>query len=222
MGRTLCAENIIKSGVYYYVRRVPKDVQKHYARDRVVICLKTKSLYAATRASRSVNAKLEDFWLSLRLQQISVPAHHLLQYQYSPTSSISEICGITMSYAMKQYFKLKGHGRGSLFFSHVRRAIKYAIDLLGDKDISLYSTAEASRLRDWMMERDMSTTTVKRNFADIKSVLNLSIHEHGLDIKNPFANMYLPTDQSQTRRPPFNIKINISITIHMFLSLINI
>ena len=56
-----------KSGVYYYVRRVPKDVQKHYARDRVVICLKTKSLYAATRASRSVNAKLEDFWLSLRL-----------------------------------------------------------------------------------------------------------------------------------------------------------
>ena len=126
-----------KSGVYYYVRRVPKDVQKHYARDRVVICLKTKSLYAATRASRSVNAKLEDFWLSLRLQQISVPAHHLLQYQYSPTSSISEICGITMSYAMELYFKLKGRGRGSLFFSHVRRAIKYAIDLLGDK-ASLY------------------------------------------------------------------------------------
>ena len=134
-----------KSGVYYYVRRVPKDVQKHYARDRVVICLKTKSLYSTTRASRSVNAKLEDFWLSLRLQQISVPAHHLLQYQYSPISSISEICGITMSYAMELYFKLKGHGRGSLFFSHVRRAFKYAIDLLSDKDISLYSTTEASR-----------------------------------------------------------------------------
>ena len=54
------------------------------------------------------------------------------------------------------------------------------------------------------MERDMSKTTVKRNFADIKSVLNLSIHEHGLDIKNPFANVYLPTDQSQTKRPPLS------------------
>ncbi len=113
---------------------------------------------------------------------------------------------------MELYFKLKGHGRGSLFFSHVRRAIKHTIDLLGDKDISLYSTAVASRSRDWMMERDMSTSTVKGNFADIKSVMNLSIHEHGLDIKNPFANVYLPTDQSQTKRPPFNSKINIPIS----------
>jgi len=45
----------------YYVRRVPKVVQKHYTRDRVVICLKTKTSYGASHASQSVNTKLEDF-----------------------------------------------------------------------------------------------------------------------------------------------------------------
>ena len=130
------------------------DVEKYYAQNRIVIFLKTKSSYATTCASQSVNAKLEDFLLSLKLQRISVPAHHLRQYQYTPFSNILEIIDITMSYVMEQYFKLKGYGRDYLFFfSRVRRAIKHAIGLLSDKDISPYSTDEASRLRAGMMER---------------------------------------------------------------------
>ncbi|MGB0756617.1 MAG: DUF6538 domain-containing protein, partial [Candidatus Puniceispirillaceae bacterium] len=53
-----------KSGTYYFVRRVPKDIQEHYTSSRVVICLKTKRRDSALKASRSIAQRLEDYWLS--------------------------------------------------------------------------------------------------------------------------------------------------------------
>ena len=32
-----------KGGVFYFTRHVPNDLQCHYARPRIVICLKTRS-----------------------------------------------------------------------------------------------------------------------------------------------------------------------------------
>ena len=54
-----------KGGVYYFTRHVPNDLQKHYETPRIVICLKTRSKNAALKASRSIAAKLDDFWLQL-------------------------------------------------------------------------------------------------------------------------------------------------------------
>ena len=67
-----------KRGVFYFVRHVPNDVQKHYERPRIVICLKTNSKTAALKASRSIASKLDDFWLQIRLADMDVPASHLL------------------------------------------------------------------------------------------------------------------------------------------------
>ena len=67
-----------KSGTYYFVRRVPKDIQEHYTSSRVVICLKTKRRDSAVKASRSIAQRLED-WLSLRLSKLDIPALHLLR-----------------------------------------------------------------------------------------------------------------------------------------------
>ena len=49
-----------KRGVYYFRRKVPNDVQQHYERSQIVICLKTKSKSAAIKASRSIVSKLDD------------------------------------------------------------------------------------------------------------------------------------------------------------------
>ena len=38
-----------KRGVYYFSKQVPCDVRQHYKRDRIVICLKTKSVSRAKR-----------------------------------------------------------------------------------------------------------------------------------------------------------------------------
>ncbi|MGY8851394.1 MAG: DUF6538 domain-containing protein [Pseudomonadales bacterium] len=40
--------------------------------------LRTKSHSNAKTASRSLSARLEDYWLGLRLQRADVPAAHLL------------------------------------------------------------------------------------------------------------------------------------------------
>ena len=68
--RNKCEANhvLYRDGVYYYVRRVPYDLTSHYDVKRLCFSLKTKSASAAVRASKSINQRLEDYWLGLRLQ----------------------------------------------------------------------------------------------------------------------------------------------------------
>ena len=68
-----------RDGVFYYVRRVPHDVKQHYASSRISFSLRTKSHQSALRAARSVTQRLEDYWLGLRLQQMDIPAIHLMK-----------------------------------------------------------------------------------------------------------------------------------------------
>ena len=68
-----------RNEIYYYVRRVPLDVSQHYASSRISFSLRTKSLNAALRTAHSVSQRLEDYWLGLRLQQMDIPAIHLVQ-----------------------------------------------------------------------------------------------------------------------------------------------
>ena len=66
-----------KRDVFYFTKRVPKDIRSHYTRDRIIICLKTKSDASASRACKSLIQKLEDYWLSLKWLPIIIP--NLLQ-----------------------------------------------------------------------------------------------------------------------------------------------
>ena len=90
-----------KSGTYYFVRRVPKDIQEYYKSSRVVICLKTKRRDSAVKASRSIAQRLEDYWLSLRLSKLDMPALHLLRDK-PPSASTS----MTLSDALELYLRL--------------------------------------------------------------------------------------------------------------------
>ena len=79
-----------KDGTYYFSRHVPNDVRHHYACDRIVICLKTSSEYAANNASKSISGKLDDYWMKLRLSEMTVPAAHLLVNGRSSESFLSQ------------------------------------------------------------------------------------------------------------------------------------
>ena len=68
-----------RDGVFYYIRRVPHDVRQHYASSRISFSLRTKSQRCALRAAGSVTQRLEDYWLGLRLQQMDIPAIHLVK-----------------------------------------------------------------------------------------------------------------------------------------------
>ena len=89
---------------------MPNDLQRHYEKPRIVMCLKTRSKNAALNASKSLASKLDDFWLKIRISELEVQASHLLikgQPKETFTSYASKL-----SDALKKYCRLKGAGRG--------------------------------------------------------------------------------------------------------------
>ena len=189
----------LKGGVFYFSRHVPNDVQKHYERPRIVICLKTSSKPAALKASRSIASKLDDFWLQMRLADIDVPAANLL-VKGQPKESFTSYAS-SLSDALATYCSLKGTDRTALFFTSAKRNIGYVLDHLGDRPIDTYSSADAASFRDWLIARGLTMSSIARIFGTIRAVLNLTIQEHGLDCRNAFANIYLPKKAESKRKP---------------------
>ena len=184
-----------RDGNYYFVRRVPDDVKSYYSSDRISMSLRTKSNGVAVRASKSICQRLDDYWLGLRLQKMDIPSIHLV-------SSNEELDDDTpdVSDALDLYLKLKGEGKDKTFIRTANRNIEYIIKVLGNKPIKSYTSKEASKFRDWLIEHRMSLSTVKRVFSSVRAIINLSIQEHGLNINNPFSKTYMPEiDDKQYR-----------------------
>ncbi len=179
----------LKGNTYYFNRHVPRDVRSYYKSNRVIICLKTKRRFEALRAAKSIAQRLEDYWLSLRMSNIDVPGLHLIRNNIQATNNSS--C-MKLSEALEVYLKLKGINKDKTFHIGAKRNIKYVIDLLGDRALDSYSSSEASSFRDYLLKKGLTVSSVKRNFSTIKSIINLTIQEHGLDINNPFAKTYMP------------------------------
>ncbi len=97
---------------YYFVRRVPKDVQEYYKSSRIAICLKTSRKDRAVRAGMSIAQRLEDYWLSLRLSKFDIPALHLLRDEPLSASTSSSM---TLSEALELYLRLKESNKDKIF-----------------------------------------------------------------------------------------------------------
>ena len=189
----------IKRDVYYFSRVIPSDLKHHYSKPRIIQSLKTKSAHRATVASKMLSAKLDDYWLGLRLKQIDVPASHLL---VSGATVNLESNLPTIDEALETYLRIKGRGKSDLFFSHTRRSIKYLTDCLGSRSLDQYTSADAAQLRDWFVLRGLAIASIKRNFGSIKAVVNFVILEQGLTCSNPFNGVYLHSDNSSKKRKP--------------------
>jgi len=201
--RNKCEANhvLYRDGVYYYVRRVPHDLTSHYDVKRLCFSLKTKSASAAVRATKSINQRLEDYWLGLRLQNMDIPA---IQVVKSSDSSVDD--GLLLSEACELYLRLKGVGKDKVFIRTANRNTQYVTKLLGDRPISSYTSNEAAHFRDWCIEQGMGIKTVKRVFSSIRAIINLAIAEEGLDCSNAFARTYFPDDDNAQSRQPISIQ----------------
>jgi integrase len=188
-----------KRSVFYFSKRVPCDVKSYYKSDRIVICLRTKSNASAIRASKSLYQKLDDYWTSIRLTKMEVPAQHLLVSK-PPVNSNSN--APILSQALSTYLKLKGVDKDKTFIRGANRNIKYVIELLGDLPIDNYNTKDASAFRDWLIEKGLLISSVKRVFSSIRSIINLSISEEGINCINAFSKTYMPEKENlETRKP---------------------
>ncbi len=184
-----------RDGIYYYIRRVPNDVRQHYASPRISFSLKTKSQHCAVRAASSVSQRLEDYWLGLRLQQMSIPAIHLVK-----TDDVEDTSPL-MADAVEMYLSIKGKDDRT-FIRTAKRNGEYVSKVLGNRPITSYSSSEAAQLRDWCFKQGMNINTVKRVLASVRSVINLTMREHGIEGSNAFSGTFMPDRGDASTRQP--------------------
>lgn len=186
-----------KGGVYYFTRHVPNDLQRHYEKPRVVMCLKTRSRNSALKASHSLASKLDDFWLQMRIAEMDVPASNLL-IRNKPKEAFTS-CAPKLSDALEKYCRLKGTDRAEQFFKAAKRNVGYAMQHLGDRPLDVYYSSDAASFRDWLVKKQLSSSSIKRIFSTIRAVFTLTIQEEGLKCSNAFANTFLPSDERPKR-----------------------
>ena len=188
-----CVANhvLLRNETYYFLKRVPTDLKDYYSVKRLCFSLKTKSYSSALRITKSVLQRLEDYWLGIRLQKMDIPAIHLVKSENKSDDSTP-----ILSDALDLYLRLKGKGKDKTFVRTANRNIEYIIKVLGNRAIKTYSTNDAGKFRDWLIEQGMSNSTVKRVFSSIRAIINLAINEFGLNILNPFSKVYLPSSSS--------------------------
>ncbi len=69
----------VKDATYYFSRHVPVDLREHYSTNRIQLCLKTRSPHHAANAAKSINQKLDDYWMALRRSTMDNPALRFLK-----------------------------------------------------------------------------------------------------------------------------------------------
>ena len=193
-----------KRGVYYFSKQIPKDVRQHYSQNRIVQSLKTRSVKDAFYQSQNLLHKLNEHWFYLRVKDENIL---LFPYQFTQQTLQKSAQNPKLSDALQIYFKLKGKGKGEIFFRATRRAVRDVIGLLKDRYLDNYSTTDAAHFRDHLLDRGLVTSTVKRVFAIIRAIINLSIQECGLNCKNAFARTYIPDLEDSIKRQPIPIDI---------------
>ncbi len=186
-----------RDGVYQFIRRIPVDLSDHYGSSRIQISLKTKNISVACRSARSITQRLDDYWLGIRLQKMDIPAINLIR-----TSSNSTNNDYMLTDALDLYLKLKGTNKDKTFIRTAHRNTEYVIQVLGNKSVTAYSSSEAAQFRDWLINKGMGKSTVKRVFSSIRSIINLTITEKGLEGTNGFLGTFIPDGLKEKRRKP--------------------
>ena len=65
-----------KNGIWYFSRRVPADLRRHYKTGRIAYSLRTRSLRQARMRAVSDAAKLDRHWYMMRMSSDDLPGKH--------------------------------------------------------------------------------------------------------------------------------------------------
>ena len=185
-----CTYLFQRRSTYYYSRRVPKELQSKIGRQRIVVSLKTRSLSKASRFGQLITQKLDEDWLFLRLGK-----------QLGVATGSKQVLAPTLSATLKHYLQLRGKDKSKNFHQTAHRNTRLVIDMFSDKALNEYSSVDAGRLRDRLMEQRLSPMSVRRAFTCIKAIFNFGLAEYGIDCANPFARIHMPQATYKKRLP---------------------
>ncbi len=114
------------------------------------MCLRTKSRVVADKSSRAIAARLDEYWMSLRIADLNIPS------MLPVNSQVTTETVITLRQALQNYHSLKGAGKDDLFFRSSERFVRYVIEGLGDRPLDCYNSADAAAFRDQLFEKGLS------------------------------------------------------------------
>ena len=191
-----------KDGIWYFSRRVPADLRRHYKTSRIAYSLRTRSLRDARIRAMSDAAKLDRHWHILRISSDDLPGKHLLNGAVHESEAEAPIDDHSLRAAVAVYLRLKGNDRPPTFEAAVRRSCGYLIDCCGMKNLDEYVRSDATKFRDYLFAKGLNGASVARIFGTVRAVINLALSEFGLSIVNPFSNVYFDQSQGVKKRIP--------------------
>jgi len=200
-----CSYLKLKGRTYYFSRRVPKLLQKHFKTDRIEVCLHTPLRHSAVPQAQVLASELEDHWYILRRREIK----DRLSRTFSEGShnrgqgACGAGTGPQLSVALEAYLSLKGVGRPKTFETGARRAVGYLLEVTDDKPIDTYVRTDANALREHLRVRGLSSESIGRNLTSIRAIINFVSKEEGLQPPLAFSGVYLgePTRKAERYVP---------------------
>ena len=201
-----------RKDTYYFSRAVPGDFRYRFNKKKVEVSLRTKSEGKAAKSAAALSNRLERYWDSLRMEQIHLKELGLSVVNQSAITYQNH--SLSMDDVLDCYHRLKGADKNELFFKACERSIRYLKECLGDRPIEQLQAADAGLFRDYLFDKGLSSSSVKRVFSTIRAIVNLSIRENGLGITNPFAGTFIPDDHNKVRREPIPAE-NITAIQHL-------
>ena len=199
-----------KDGYFYYVRRVPQRVLKHYRMDRIRASLHTRHPEIARRRAQKISYELEREWEVLTFSALGNWANKFRQ-DYSPaiTTALANPTeqasnSPLLTEAAEYYLNQKGTNRPEEFYGSVRRAVRYLEESVGIHPINAYNRELANAFRDYLIqERGLSTASAKRILTTIKAIVTFTAREKDLPIVSAFSAIHFadPNKGSIVRKP---------------------
>ena len=92
-----------------------------------------------------------------------------------PEATTTASDSFTLTDALALYHRLKGTGKINLLFESSKRSIRYLIECMGHDSLKSLAVSDAGRFRDYLFERGMSSSSVKRVLSSVRAVINLAI-----------------------------------------------
>ncbi|MDW3222785.1 MAG: DUF6538 domain-containing protein [Paracoccaceae bacterium] len=65
--------------MFYFSRRIPKELVPHYLSPRIAYSLRTRSAKVAEARARKAADQLDDYWFHLRSRNAELPGKHMLR-----------------------------------------------------------------------------------------------------------------------------------------------
>jgi len=191
-----------RNGTFYFSRQVPSDLQSRFNKKRVVISLRTPSEQKAIISANKLADRLDNYWNTLRLELFHTKELKLSFLDNEKVKSEK----VKLSEALDIYIKLKGNGKDNLFHRTAKRNVSYTIECFGNIDITSLKPIDAGKYRDFLFNKGLSTSSVRRVFSSINAVINITINEIGVNMTNPFSGTFIPDDNKKKTRLPIPIQ----------------